>query len=42
MAYEAMRARGARVKLYPYLAKDHYQPVNTYVTRSLADFAEVR
>jgi fermentation-respiration switch protein FrsA (DUF1100 family) len=42
MAYEAMRARGARVKLYPYLAKDHYQPVNTYLTRSLADFAGLR
>jgi dienelactone hydrolase len=42
MAYEAMRARRARVKLYPYLAKDHYQPVNTYVTRSLADFAWLR
>lgn len=42
MAYEAMRARGARVKLYPYLAKDHYQPVNTYVTTSLADFARTR
>jgi acetyl esterase/lipase len=41
MAYEAMRARGARVKLYPYLAKDHYQPVNTYMTRSLADFASL-
>jgi fermentation-respiration switch protein FrsA (DUF1100 family) len=39
MAYEAMRARGAQVKLYPYLAKDHYQPVNTYVVTSLADFA---
>jgi len=39
MAYQAMRARGARVRLYPYLAKDHYQPVNTYVTTSLADFA---
>jgi S1-C subfamily serine protease len=39
MAYEAMRARGGRVKLYPYLGKDRYQPVNTYLTRSLADFA---
>jgi acetyl esterase/lipase len=38
MAYEAMRARGGRVTLYPYLGKDHYQPVNRYVTRSLADF----
>jgi acetyl esterase/lipase len=37
-AYEAMRARGGRVQLYPYLGKDHYQPVNRYVTRSLADF----
>jgi acetyl esterase/lipase len=42
MAYDAMRARGGRVKLYPYLGKDHYQPVNTYVTRSLADFAALR
>jgi dienelactone hydrolase len=42
MAYEAMRARGSRVNLYPYLGKDHYQPVNTYVTRSLADFASLR
>jgi acetyl esterase/lipase len=39
MAYEAMRVRGGRVVLYPYLGKDHYQPVDTYVTRSLADFA---
>jgi acetyl esterase/lipase len=38
MAYEAMRARGGRVTLYPYLGKDHYQPVNRYVSRSLADF----
>jgi dienelactone hydrolase len=42
MAYEAIRARGGRVKLYPYLGKDHYQPVNRYVTRSLTDFAGVR
>ena len=42
MAYEAMRDRGGRVKLYPYLGKDHYLPVNTYVTTSLADFAELR
>jgi fermentation-respiration switch protein FrsA (DUF1100 family) len=42
MAYEAMRARGGRVKLYPYLGKDHYQPVNRYVTTSLADFAKLR
>jgi fermentation-respiration switch protein FrsA (DUF1100 family) len=42
MAYEAMRARGGRVTLYPYLGKDHYQPVNRYVTTSLADFAKLR
>jgi acetyl esterase/lipase len=42
MAYEAMRARGGCVRLYPYLGKDHYQPVNRYVTTSLADFAGVR
>jgi acetyl esterase/lipase len=41
MAYEAMRNRGARVKLYPYLGKDHYQPVNNYVTTTLADFARL-
>ena len=41
-AYEAMRARGGRVQLYPYLGKDHYQPVNRYVTRSLADFEKAR
>jgi dienelactone hydrolase len=39
MAFEAMRAQGSRVKLYPYLGKDHYEPVNAYVTTSLADFA---
>lgn len=42
MAYEAMRARGGRVKLYPYLGKDHYQPVNAYVTTTLTDFAALR
>jgi fermentation-respiration switch protein FrsA (DUF1100 family) len=42
MAYEAIRARGGGVRLYPYLGKDHYQPVNRYVTTSLADFAGVR
>jgi len=42
MAYETMRARGGRVQLYPYLGKDHYQPVNRYVTRSLADFEKAR
>jgi fermentation-respiration switch protein FrsA (DUF1100 family) len=42
MAYEAMRARGGRVTLYPYLGMDHYQPVNCYVTRSLADFERAR
>ena len=40
--YEAMRARGGSVRLYPYLGKDHYQPVNRYVTRSLADFEKAR
>jgi fermentation-respiration switch protein FrsA (DUF1100 family) len=40
MAYESMRARGGTVTLYPYLGKNHYEPVNTYVTRSLADFCE--
>ncbi len=39
MAYEAMRKKGAAVTFYPYLRQDHYQPVNTYVIRSLADFA---
>jgi fermentation-respiration switch protein FrsA (DUF1100 family) len=41
MAYEAMRAKGARVKLYPYLGQDHYQPANMYVIRSLGDFANI-
>jgi acetyl esterase/lipase len=41
-AYEAMRAHGGRVKLYPYLGQDHYQPVNRYVARSLADFEKAR
>jgi acetyl esterase/lipase len=41
MAYEAMRAKGSRVKLYPYLGQDHYQPANTYVIRSLGDFARI-
>ena len=39
MAYQAMRARGGRVRLYPYIGQDHYLPVNTYVVRTLADFA---
>jgi dipeptidyl aminopeptidase/acylaminoacyl peptidase len=42
LAYEAMRAKGSRVKLYPYLGQDHYQPANTYVIRSLGDFAEIQ
>jgi acetyl esterase/lipase len=42
MAYEAMRGRGGRMRLYPYLGKDHYQPVNGYVTTTLADFAAIR
>jgi fermentation-respiration switch protein FrsA (DUF1100 family) len=42
MAYQAMRARGGAVTLYTYLGKDHYQPVNTYVVRTLADFAGLR
>jgi dienelactone hydrolase len=42
MAFEAMRRRGERVTLYPYLGKDHYQPVNGYVTTSLADFVAIR
>jgi dienelactone hydrolase len=41
MAYEAMRAKGSRVKLYPYLGQDHYQPANTYVIRTLGDFDEI-
>ncbi len=41
MAYEAMRAKGGRVTLYPYLGKDHYQPANTYVIRSLSDFSRI-
>jgi dipeptidyl aminopeptidase/acylaminoacyl peptidase len=41
MAYEAMRAKGSRVKLYSYLGQDHYQPANVYVTRSLSDFAKI-
>jgi len=40
MAYESMRAKSGMVTLYPYLGKDHYEPVNTYVTRSLADFSK--
>ena len=42
MAYNAMRARGGAGKLYPYIAKDHYQPVNTYVIRTLTDFAQLQ
>jgi hypothetical protein len=42
MAYQAMRARGGTVRLYPYIGKDHYQPVNTYVVRTLADFARLQ
>jgi pimeloyl-ACP methyl ester carboxylesterase len=42
MAYQAMRARGGTVKLYPYLGKDHYEPVNTYVVRTLADFRAMK
>jgi dienelactone hydrolase len=41
MAYEAMRAKGCRVTLYPYLGQDHYQPANTYVIRSLGDFEKI-
>ena len=41
MAYESMRAKGGTVTLYPYLGKNHYEPVNTYVTRSLADFSKI-
>ena len=41
MAYQAMRARGGSVRLYTYLGKDHYQPVNAYVVRTLADFADL-
>jgi dienelactone hydrolase len=41
MAFEAMRAKGGRVTLYPYLGKDHYQPANTYVIRTLGDLAAV-
>jgi pimeloyl-ACP methyl ester carboxylesterase len=41
MAYEAMRAKGARVQLYPYLSKDHYEPANAYVIRTLADFEPI-
>jgi hypothetical protein len=42
MAHKAMRTRGGRVKLYPYLGKDHYEPVNRYLTTSLTDFAGLR
>jgi dipeptidyl aminopeptidase/acylaminoacyl peptidase len=42
MAFQAMRARGGDVTLYTYLGRDHYQPVNTYVARTLADFADLR
>jgi acetyl esterase/lipase len=42
MAFEAMRRRGGRATMHPYLGKDHYQPVNRYVTTSLADFATIR
>ena len=41
MAYTSMRAKGGTVTLYPYLGKDHYEPVNTYVTRSIADFSKI-
>lgn len=42
LAYQAMRARGGSATLYPYLGQDHYQPVNAYVVRTLADFARCR
>jgi fermentation-respiration switch protein FrsA (DUF1100 family) len=42
MAYQAMRARGGAVTLYTYLGKDHYQPVNSYVVRTLEDFTRLR
>ena len=42
MAYQAMRARGGSVTLYPYLGMDHYQPVNDYVVRTLADIGRLR
>jgi dipeptidyl aminopeptidase/acylaminoacyl peptidase len=41
MAYQAMRTRGGTVRLYPYIGMDHYQPVNVYVIRTLADFARL-
>jgi dienelactone hydrolase len=42
LAFGAMKARGGRVELYPYLEKNHYQSVNTYVTTTLADFAKLK
>jgi pimeloyl-ACP methyl ester carboxylesterase len=42
MAYQAMRARDGTVRLYPYIGKDHYKPVNAYVVRTLADFARLQ
>jgi fermentation-respiration switch protein FrsA (DUF1100 family) len=41
MAFQAMRARGGAVTLYTYLGKDHYQPVNSYVVRTLEDFTRL-
>jgi alpha-beta hydrolase superfamily lysophospholipase len=42
MAYQAMRLLRARnVTMYPYLGMDHYQPVNAYEVRTLADFARL-
>jgi serine/threonine protein kinase len=37
-----LAACAVRVKIYPYLGKDHYQPVHRYVTTSLADFERAR
>ncbi|MBY0396277.1 MAG: hypothetical protein K2X91_07380 [Thermoleophilia bacterium] len=42
MAFEAMRRRGARVALRPYLGQDHYRPAEPYVPRTLADFDAIR
>ena len=40
MAYESIKAKGGAVTLYPYLGKNHDEPVNAYVFRALADFSQ--
>jgi fermentation-respiration switch protein FrsA (DUF1100 family) len=42
MAFQGMRAHGGAVTLYTYLGKDHFQPVNAYVVRTLEDFKRLQ